>query len=271
MTNLAAKSLIVVEIADADAQYRSLETTRVYALEKLADSGELDQVARRHAQHYQVVFERAEAEWDRPTLEWLASVRPPYRQRADGAGLGLLPSGDGSIGVALTTSALPLWFHQSLSARVRAAGSSARWPASRNARGGTGAARCSSGQRSWWRSCETRETAPPDTIAAWTTVLHIAQGLADTEYQLAALWGLWLVHITRGEARTALVLVDRFCSLVTDPADRLRGERMMGASLHYLGDQANARQILEGILSRHVAPLPQSRAVPFQYGRPNAR
>jgi len=72
VTNLAAKSLIVVEIADADAQYRLLETTRVYALEKLADSGELDQVARRHAQHYQVVFERAEAEWDRPTLEWLA-------------------------------------------------------------------------------------------------------------------------------------------------------------------------------------------------------
>jgi hypothetical protein len=67
------------------------------------------------------------------------------------------------------------------------------------------------------------------------------------------------------------VLVDRFCSLATDPVDRLRGERMMGASLHYLGDQANARQILEGVLSRTFAQLRQSRAVPFQYGRPNAR
>ena len=37
------------------------------------------------------------------------------------------------------------------------------------------------------------------------------------------------------------------------------------------GDQANARQILEGVLRPRVAPLPQSRAVPFQYGRPNAR
>jgi len=109
-----------------------------------------------------------------------------------------------------------------------------------------------------------------DTIAAWTTVLDIAKGLGDTDYQLTALWGLWLFRITRGEARTALVLVDRFCGLVTDPADRLRGERMMGASLHYLGDQANARQILEGILSRHVAPARLSRAVPFQYGQPNA-
>jgi len=111
---------------------------------------------------------------------------------------------------------------------------------------------------------------PPDTIAAWTTVLHIATDLADTEYQLAALWGLWLVHITRGEARPALALVERFCALATHPVDRLRGERMMGASLHYLGDHANARRILEGTLSRHIAPARLSRAVPFQYGRPNA-
>src|SRR5262249_10540152 len=63
---------------------------------------------------------------------------------------------------------------------------------------------------------------------------------------------------------------DRFFGLATNPVDRLLGERMTGASLHYLGDQANARRILEGILSRHVAPARLSRAVPFQYGRPNA-
>jgi predicted ATPase/DNA-binding SARP family transcriptional activator len=270
VTNLAAKSLIVVEIADADAQYRLLETTRVYALEKLADSGELDQVARRHAQHYQVFFERAEAEWDRPTLEWLAG----YGRHIDNVRTALdwafSPSGDGSIGVALTISALPLWFHQSL--LLECGGRVERALASLAERPGRDRRREMQLRTALLVALmETRGAAPPDTIAAWTTVLHIAQGLADTEYQLAALWGLWLVHITRGEARRALVLVDRFCSLVTDPADRLRGERMMGASLHYLGDQANARQILEGILSRHGAPLPQSRAVPFQYGRPNAR
>jgi len=46
---------------------------------------------------------------------------------------------------------------------------------------------------------------------------------------------------------------------------------MMGATLHYLGDQASARQILEDILSRHATPARLSRAVPFQYGQPNAR
>src|SRR5262249_12653559 len=59
----------------------------------------------------------------------------------------------------------------------------------------------------------------------------------------------------------------RFRGLVTDPVDRLRGERMLGASLHYLGDQVNARQIL----SAHIAPARRSRVVSFHYGLPNAR
>ena len=268
VTSLAAKSLIVVEIADADAQYRLLETTRVYALEKLVDSGELDQVARHHAQHYQVVFERAEAEWDRPTLEWLAV----YGRHIDNVRTALdwafSPSGDGSIGVALTTSALPLWFHQSLLLECR--GRVERALASLAERPGRDRRREMQLRTALLVALIDTRGATPDTIAAWTTVLHVAEGLADTEYQLAALWGLWLFHITRGEARTARVLVDRFCSLVTNPVDRLRGERMMGASLHYLGDQASARQILEGILNPHVAPARLSRAVPFQYGRPNA-
>ena len=40
---------------------------------------------------YRDLFERAEAEWEtRPTVEWLAVYGRPDRQRADGAGLGLL-------------------------------------------------------------------------------------------------------------------------------------------------------------------------------------
>jgi predicted ATPase/DNA-binding SARP family transcriptional activator len=268
LTNLAAKSLVVVEIADADTQYRLLETTRAYVLEKLADSGELDQVARRHAQHYQVGFERAEAEWDRPPLEWLAV----YGRHIDNVRTALdwafSPSGDGSIGVALTTSALPLWFHQSLLLECR--GRAERALASLAERPGRDRRREMQLRTALLVALMETRGATPDTITAWTTVLDMAKGLADTEYQLAALWGLWLFHITRGEARAALVLVDEFFGLVTNPVDRLRGERMMGASRHYLGDQASARQILEGILGRHVAPARLSRAVPFQYGRPNA-
>lgn len=270
VTTLAAKSLIVVEITDADVQYRLLETTRVYALEKLTESGELDRVARRHARHYQLLFERAEAEWGRRAPEWLAVYGHHIGNVRTALDWAFSPSGDGSAGVALTTSALPLWFHQSLLLECRdrverALASLAERPAPDTRR------EMQLRTAHLVALMETRGMSR-DTIAAWTTVLHSAKRLADTDYQLAALWGLWLFHITRGEGRTALVLAERFCGLATNPADQLRGERMMGASLHYLGDQASARQILESVLGRHAsAAPPQSRAVPFQYGRPNAR
>src|SRR5262249_12210115 len=178
------------------------------------------------------------------------------------------PRGDGSIGVALTTSALPLWFHQSLLVECR--GRVERALASLAEHPGRDRRREMRLRTALLVALMETKGMTSDTTAAWTAVLHIATDLADTEYQLAALWGSWLVHITRGEARPALALVDRFCGLATDPVDRLRGERMMGASLHYLGDHANARRILEGILGRRIAPARPSRAGPLAYGRPNA-
>jgi predicted ATPase len=264
VTSLAAKSLVVVETADAGTQYRLLETTRAYALEKLTDSGDLDQVARRHAQHYRDLFERAEAAWQtRPTLEWLVE----YGRHMDNVRTALdwafSPSGDGWIGVALTASALPLWFLQSLllecHGRVERALASLASGPGRDVRREMQlrAALLMSLMHTWG--------AAPDTIAAWTTVLDTAELLADTEYQLRALWGLWMLRINRGEARTALALAARFCDLVTNPADRPVGELMMHASLHYLGDQANARRIVEGMASSYVTPAHLSHAVPFQY------
>ncbi len=92
VANLVAKSLVVVEIAGAVTRYRLLETTRAYALEKLAESGELDRVARRHAEYYRDLFERAEAELEtRPTAEWLAVYGRQIDNVRDGAGLGFLP------------------------------------------------------------------------------------------------------------------------------------------------------------------------------------
>jgi hypothetical protein len=72
-------------------------------------------------------------------------------------------------------------------------------------------------------------------------------------------------RVSRGECRPALELAERFCDRVANPADRPVGERMVGASLHYLGDQTNARRHLEGMLSRYVAPVRRSHTIRFQY------
>jgi len=79
VAGLVTKSLVAAEAGRTVLRYRLLETTRAYLLEKLAESGELQAVARRHAIYYRDLFEGAEAEWDtRPTRarmrEWLLSA-----------------------------------------------------------------------------------------------------------------------------------------------------------------------------------------------------
>ncbi|MBV8401748.1 MAG: hypothetical protein JOZ17_23950 [Acetobacteraceae bacterium] len=71
LANLVAKSLVSADVSGAVAQYRLLDTTRAYALQKLAESGELEALERGHAEHHRNLFEQAEAEWEaRPTAEW---------------------------------------------------------------------------------------------------------------------------------------------------------------------------------------------------------
>jgi predicted ATPase len=49
VATLVAKSLVLADFSDATAHYRLLATTRAYAREKLAASGELDAVTRCYA------------------------------------------------------------------------------------------------------------------------------------------------------------------------------------------------------------------------------
>jgi predicted ATPase len=49
MSELVAKSLLSASVEDGAVVYRLLETTRVYALERLAESGEIERVSLRHA------------------------------------------------------------------------------------------------------------------------------------------------------------------------------------------------------------------------------
>ncbi len=267
VTNLAAKSLVVVEMGGAITRYRLLETTRAYALEKLTASGELAQVGRRHAEYYRDLFERAETELEtRTTVEWLAAYGKQIDDVRAALDWAFSPSGDGSIGAALTAASVPLWFQHSLMVECR--GRVERVLASLEPRSGRGGRREMQLFAALGVSLMQTKGPAPDTTAAWTTALEIAQRVDDVEYQLRALWGLWHFRVSRGECRAALALAERFCDRAANtanPADLLVGERMVGVSLHYLGDQTNARRYLEGMLSRYVAPTHRSHAIRFQY------
>ena len=58
---LVDKSLVIAENAGGRTRYRLLETVRQYALEKLGESGEADDIRDRHRDHYTAMAERLDA------------------------------------------------------------------------------------------------------------------------------------------------------------------------------------------------------------------
>src|SRR5215831_18019598 len=120
IASLVAKSLVATDVAGAVLRYRLLETTRAYAREKLVESAEFEHLARRHAEYYRDLFQRAGVEFEtRPTAEWLAAYRPHFDDVRLALDWAFSPGGDAGVAVALTAAAMPMWTHLSLVTECR--------------------------------------------------------------------------------------------------------------------------------------------------------
>ena len=115
LSHLVARSLVVATTSDGGTRYRLLETTRAYALEKLAKARETSAVARAHAQYFQRLFDRAPADWLRMSdAAWRKKYlfdRDNLRAALDWAFGG---DGDPAIAIALSASSGGVWWESSL-------------------------------------------------------------------------------------------------------------------------------------------------------------
>jgi predicted ATPase/DNA-binding winged helix-turn-helix (wHTH) protein len=266
IANLVAKSLVTADSSSATVRYRLLETARAYSLERLVQAGEFDAAARRHARRYLDLFEGAEAEVQtRSTDEWLVDYVPRIDNLRAALDWAFSPSGDASIGVALTAAALPLWMHLSL--MEECSGRAERALAAMGAGAGRDARREMQLRAALTASLMYTRGAVSEVGVAGTKALEIAESLDDAEYQLRALWGLWSFRINCGEQVAALSSAQRFYTLAvkrSEPNDRLTGERMIGTSQYYLGDLISARRHLENVLAHHVARARKWQIVRFE-------
>jgi predicted ATPase/DNA-binding winged helix-turn-helix (wHTH) protein len=253
LANLVTKSLVTLDLGNEIARYRLHETTRSYALEKLAESGELDQVARRHANYYRDLFDRAELELETlPAPMWLARYGHQIGEVRAALDWAFSPTGAAEVGVALTVAAVPLWVHLSLMEECRGRVEQAlSGPAeSRDAR------RKMQLHAALGAVLFITKGSGPETLAAWTSVFEIAESLDDTDYRLRALWGLFTDFTTSSRYRAALAVAERFCTCAaksTDPADGPIGDRLVGVALLALGNLEGARRHIERMLSGYVA------------------
>jgi predicted ATPase len=242
-----------LDVGNEIARYRLHETARSYALEKLAERGELDQVARRHANYYRDLFDRAELELETlPAPMWLARYGHQIGEVRAALDWAFSPTGAAEVGVALTVAAVPLWVHLSLMEECRGRVEQAlSGPAeSRDAR------RKMQLHAALGAVLFITKGSGPETLAAWTSVFEIAESLDDTDYRLRALWGLFTDFTTSSRYRAALAVAERFCTCAaksTDPADGPIGDRLVGVALLALGNLEGARRHIERMLSGYVA------------------
>jgi len=266
VANLVAKSLVVPDRTGGATRYRLLDTTRAYALEKLQQSREAEQILRRHAAYFLELFRQAEAEWEtRFAPDWTADYAPHLDNLRAAMDWAYAPNGDAAMAVALTAAAVPLWVQMSLVDECyRRVTDALALTEAMNAPNLTLQMRllAAQGGSLLYVKGPTRETE-----AAWTKALAFAETVGDSEYQVRALWGLWVHHMNRGEFGTGLLLARRFLSLAQRSGaveDVSVGTRMIGTSLHYRGDQAEARHHIEKMLAEYVEPPRRPPATRFR-------
>ncbi len=113
--SLVGKSLLLLDLNRNVPRYRFLETIRFYALEKLAESGDVDLSAERHALHFSAITRRASNDWKNlPTDGW----REAYESAIDDIRVALdwsfSSKGDKRVGVSMLACATPFWMQLSL-------------------------------------------------------------------------------------------------------------------------------------------------------------
>jgi predicted ATPase/DNA-binding winged helix-turn-helix (wHTH) protein len=120
LDSLIEKSVVAAESQGDGVRYRLLESLRLYALDKLSESREREQVRRRHAEHsYRYALKAGDASAEMPTAAWLAkhsNFIADLRAAIEWTfGLG----GDPVLGIRIIAVSARLWFRMLLLPELR--------------------------------------------------------------------------------------------------------------------------------------------------------
>lgn len=259
IASLAEKSLIYLDRPIAPARWRLLETTRAYAAEALRQHGEFDAAARRLAECYVGLlkslgggqFFKPTAERTNPHLLYIDNLRAALDWSFS-------PRGDVAIGVTLTILAIPLWLGTSrlleCGERIERALNSLAPDSQQEPRARLQLYAALSASLLFTAGLQ-RETG-----MALNRMLAVATDLDDVDYQLQALWALWSCHRNNGKNYAEEPVARQFIQIASraaNPSDVFVGERLMGVTMHYRGQQKEARRCLENFLMHYVSPADQ--------------
>jgi len=251
LDSLVAKSLVSAVPANDVTRYRLLETTRVYALEKLQQSGEKPAMALRHARFVQDRLARVDTRNSRgaaAVAEYLANVRAALEWA--------FSQPDPILAIDLAVAAAGIFLELSLLSECHRWATAAlrlvndTMPGSRQEMVLQEAVAASS---TWTRG------NGDDVRAAIARALQIAQSNGDLATRLRLLAGLHIILLRVSDMRGSLAIAEEFASAARTAMDvsyNAIADWLLGCSHHFMGNQSAAREHLErGLAGTDTAQL----------------
>ncbi|MGA8758372.1 MAG: winged helix-turn-helix domain-containing protein [Stellaceae bacterium] len=240
VSNLVTKSLVASDLTGGDRYLRLLETTRTYALPKLTESREFQEISRWHAEYFQRLLKTIDDEGGkrsiplthvdnvRAALEWCFGV-----------------DGDLAIGVRLAAVAAPIFLAMSLlpechnwsERAIRAIDAAAYGgPEEMHLQASLGV----SSMQMYGPSAPAR--------AALSRGLMIAEARGDAFYQVALLGMLSMLCVRNGDFKTSLHYAELSRSVEGVPknaAAMALASSILGRALQFVGDHDASRAELD--------------------------
>jgi predicted ATPase/DNA-binding winged helix-turn-helix (wHTH) protein len=240
LARLVEKSLVSADVSSA-ARYRLLDTTRAYALEKLATGGEQKMIARRHAEYISSALERFEAKaWKTLSaegIEFFVSQLGNVRAALDWS---FEDDGDGGVGVRLAAAAMPFFFQLSLFPECVA------WSERALARlAPTSTTPLALQLQTCFSMALMYIANSPAGEAAVVQALQLAQRLEDAVTQLLLLTTIYRYKLRRGDWRELRDLTshcEAVAAQVEDPIASVIVRSTSAVTCHHLGEHVEALQ-----------------------------
>ena len=236
--SLVAKSLVSAVPGSGTARFRLLETTRVYALEKLEESGEKQAIALRHAKYFASLLSCIDrGQGPRSLGEHLGNARAALEWT--------FSNGDPILAIDLTVGSVPIFLELSLLGECHKWSVAALRLLDDTVRGSPQemALQEALAVSSTWTRGNTE-----DLRAAIIRALEIANSRSDVSTRLRLLAGLHMFLLRAADIGGSLAVAEELANAARTATDARYGviaDWLLGCSHHFLGNQSTARQHLE--------------------------
>ncbi|MGY8707399.1 winged helix-turn-helix domain-containing protein [Bradyrhizobium sp. 18BD] len=240
--NLVGKSLVSLD-PSFEGRWRLLESTRAYALEKLAEAGLVAQAARRHAGFLKDII--APLGDSSPAPDDISRFAQEIGNVHAALDWAFSPDGDTALGIELTAGFVPVWMQLlsfvECSTRIERA-------LAHFSPEFTCVPKLKAQLYVALGFALLNTTGSADRMKAALSIgLALAEDLSDLELQLKAVWTLWSYNLNSGQYAAAREVGERYLAIALrtgSAANETVGRRLIGAATHFFGAQEDAQREL---------------------------